>query len=318
MTTPTNSGPGLYSWSSDRVPDLTGRTAVVTGASSGLGLQLARALAEHGATVVMAVRDAGRGQDARQRLVGLGVRADQLQVDRLDLMDLTSVHRFAAELARRLPAVDLLVANGGISSQPHRLSPEGVESQMATNHLGHFALTGLLLGLLDSGQDPRVVIVASALYRRARLDPADLADAAAYSPGRAYARSKLANVLFGRELERRLRTTRSPVRSLVAHPGMAKTPLHDTYPSWGLRLASKAVAAFIARPAEQAVAPVLFAATAPDADPDMFIGPTGSRKHPQVEAPAFVGPALDSGNARALWTASERLSGVSYLDGEQT
>lgn len=232
-------------------------------------------------------------------------------------MDLPSVQAFAARLTGRLSVLDLLVANGGISSQPHRLSPEGVESQMATNHLGHFALTGLLLGLLEGGQDPRVVTVASALYRGARLDPTDLADAA-YSPGRAYARSKLANVLFGRELERRLRAAHSPVRSLIAHPGMAKTPLHDTYSSLRLRLATKTIAAFIARPAQQAASPILFAATASEADPDRFIGPTGSRRNPKVEATAFVGPALDAGNAGALWAASERLSGVTYLDAEPT
>ena len=123
-------------------------------------------------------------------------------------------------------------------------------------------------------------------------------------------------MLFGRELERRLRAASSPVRSLLAHPGMAKTPLHDTYPSAGLRLATKAVAAFIARPVEQAAAPILFAATALQADPDTFIGPTGPRKHPKIEAVGFVGPAQDWGNARTLWAASQQLSAVTYLNSE--
>lgn len=303
-------------WSAEQVPDLRGRTAVVTGAASGLGLQVARTLADCGARVVMAVRDTAKGYRARNSLVEQdGVRPDQIEVGALDLLDLPSARRFAAAATERTPALDLLVLNAGISSQPHRLSAQGVESQFATNHLGHFALTGLMLPLLTAGHAPRVVTVTSALYRRARLDAGNIASLAQtrnYSPGRAYARSKLANVLFARELQHRLSAAGSPVRSFTAHPGMARTPLHDTYPSARLRLATRAVAALIARPAEQAVLPILFAATAPDADPDAFYGPTGSRQHPAVTAGTLGGPALDTANAAALWATSEQLSGVAY------
>ncbi len=170
MRTSAATSVGPYTWSSQQIPDLAGRTAVVTGASSSLGLQVTQTLAEHGATVVMAVRNTDKGEAARQRLTGLGIGPNQLQVLRLDLMDLSSVRLLAQQLSDQLPALDLLIANGGISSQPHQLSAQGLESQVATNHVGHFALTGLLLGLLEAGHDPRVVTVASALYRRARLD----------------------------------------------------------------------------------------------------------------------------------------------------
>jgi NAD(P)-dependent dehydrogenase (short-subunit alcohol dehydrogenase family) len=301
--------PGIP-WSAADIPDLSGRTAVVTGASSGLGLAAARELAAHGARVVMAVRDPAKGERAR---AALPAGADSAVVLPLDLLDLTSVPRFAAEVRDRFPALDLLVANAGISSQSLTLSPEGVESQFAVNHLGHFALTGLLLGPLALGRDPRVVVVASALYARARLDLAHLDGSGGHSPGRAYNRSKLANVLFGRELQRRLAASGSPVRALVAHPGMARTPLHTTYPSPVLRVVTHTAAALIGRPPEQAVVPVLYAATAPDASPDVLHGPSGPKLRPVVRPAPFTGPGVDDSAARALWAASERLTGVSYL-----
>ncbi|MBT2390459.1 SDR family NAD(P)-dependent oxidoreductase [Streptomyces sp. ISL-1] len=294
------------------MPDLAGRTAVVTGAASGLGLAITRSLVAHGARVVMAVRNTAKAEQVRAELSqGPG----EAVVMELDLLDLASVHRFTAAVHDRFAAVDLLIENAGISSQSLTLSAEGVESQFATNHLGHFALTGLLLDLLGKGHDPRIVVVASALYTRAGLDLDDLDGTGTYSPGRAYNRSKLANVLFGRELQRRLEALGSTVRSFVAHPGMAKTPLHTTYPSPALRLVTKTVAGLIGRPAEQAVVPILYAATSPDAVPDSFYGPTGPKLHARVQPAAFTGPGLDHDTAWALWEKSQQLAGVHYLDG---
>ncbi|MFJ6730436.1 SDR family NAD(P)-dependent oxidoreductase [Streptomyces sp. NPDC091281] len=287
------------------MPDLSGRTAVVTGAASGLGLEITRALTARGARVVLAVRDTARAERVRTALGATTVLG-------LDLLDLGSVRRFADEVRDRFTALDLLVLNAGISSQTLTLSAQGVESQFATNHLGHFALTGLLLDPLGRGQDPRVVTVSSAMYARATLDLDHLDGSGGYSPGRAYMRSKLANVLFGRELDRRLRGSGSPVTSRVAHPGVARTPLHTTYPSPVLRLLTKAIAGLAGREPAEAVAPILYAATSPDARPDALYGPTGPKVRPVIQAAPFRGPGTDEALGRALWERSERVTGVAY------
>jgi NAD(P)-dependent dehydrogenase (short-subunit alcohol dehydrogenase family) len=291
------------------MPDLTGSTAVITGAASGLGLASSRALIARGARVVMAARNTAK---AEQAAAGLTDGPGEPVVAELDLLDLNSVRRFADLAHDRYPTLDLLIANAGISSQPLALSAEGVESQFATNHLGHFALTGRLLDLLEKGHDPRIVVVASALYTRAALDLDHLDGTGSYSPGRAYSRSKLANVLFARELERRLRASGSAARAFIAHPGMAKTPLHASYPSPVLRLATKAVAGLIGRSPQQAMVPILYAATAPEAAPDTIYGPTGPRLHPSVQVTPFTGPGADDSLGRELWATSERLTGLIY------
>jgi NAD(P)-dependent dehydrogenase (short-subunit alcohol dehydrogenase family) len=257
----------------------------------------------------MAARNTAKAQQAA---AGLTDGPGEPVVAELDLLDLGSVRRFADLAHDRYTSLDLLIANAGISSQPLALSAEGVESQFATNHLGHFALTGRLLDLLERGRDPRIVVVASALYTRATLDLDHLDGTGSYSPGRAYSRSKLANVLFARELERRLRTSDSTARTFVAHPGMATTPLHTTYPSPVLRLATKTLARLIGRNPEHAMVPILYAATAPDASPDTIYGPTGPKLHPEIQPAQFTGPGTDDSAARELWATSERLTGLLY------
>ncbi|MEV4560586.1 SDR family NAD(P)-dependent oxidoreductase [Kitasatospora sp. NPDC049285] len=304
---PRSSRTPALNWTVADIPDLAGRTAVVTGAASGLGLAVTRELAARGALVVLAARDTAKAERVRARLPR---GAGQALVLELDLFDLASVHRFADALHDRLPSLDLLVANAAASNQPARLSAEGVEVQFATNHLGHFALTGRLSELLERGRDPRVVSVVSALYPRGTLELERLGATAGYSPGRAYIRSKLANVLFARELQRRLHASGSPVRSFAAHPGMARTPLHDTYPSPVVRALTRTVAALIGREPEHAAAPILYAATAPDASPATVYGPTGPKAHPRIRPEPFTGPGADDDAARALWAASERLTGL--------
>jgi NAD(P)-dependent dehydrogenase (short-subunit alcohol dehydrogenase family) len=293
--------------------DLTGRRAVVTGGGSGLGLVAVRTLARLGASVLVGARDVARAQLAADRVVvDDGVPADRVQVARLDLLDLESVQTFGA--AASTSALDLLVLNAGISSVPLRHDRNGVESQLATNHLGHFALTGHLLTALDRGTDPRVVTVSSALYTRARLDLTDLSDAQHYSPGRAYNRSKLANVLFAVELQHRLEDTGSPVRSFAAHPGMARTPLHATYPSAATRAATALVAHAIGREPEPAAVGILAAALSPETSPDRFWGPTGSRSAPDALGVPFAPVARDRSLRVALWEASARLTDVRVVD----
>lgn len=314
MTTTSNHAP--ITWTADDLPDQTGRTVVVTGASSGLGLVLTRALVGRGAQVVMAVRDAAKGESVRAELLA-DRPSGRLDVVTLDLLDLDSVRRFADHLHDQDRAVDVLVNNAGIGNVPRHLSPQGYESHFATNHLGHFALTGLLLDLLDRGTEPRVVSVGSNLYRRVRvtIDFDDLAGDRGYSPGRAYIRSKLANILFGTELDRRLRDADSGVRSLVAHPGMASTPMHQHVRSVGQRALMRVMSALLSRTAEQGAAPILYATAAPGAPTGLFIGPSARKSDLRVHFDALRPPADDLDLAARLWQVSEDITGVRFLSG---
>jgi NAD(P)-dependent dehydrogenase (short-subunit alcohol dehydrogenase family) len=294
------------------LPGLAGRRAIVTGGASGLGLVTTRTLALRGADVVIGARDTRKAEAVRDRLAAEhGLAAGRITVAPLDLIDPDSVHRFASSTGRA--PLDLLVLNAGISSVPLRHDHAGIESQFATNHLGHFALTAHLLPALEQSAHARVVTVSSALYAGATLDLDDLASSAGYSPGRAYSRSKLANVLFAVELDRRLLATGSTVRSFAAHPGMARTPLHATYPSAATRAVTRIVAGVIGREPEPADIGVLTASLHPDARPELFWGPAGSKTSPDARGERFRTRATDPAAAAALWEISERLTGARML-----
>jgi NAD(P)-dependent dehydrogenase (short-subunit alcohol dehydrogenase family) len=205
------------------------------------------------------------------------------------------------------------VLNAGISSVPLRHDHAGIESQFATNHLGHFALVGHLFSALELSPNARVVTVSSAVYSGAKLDLENISRSDRYSPGRAYSRSKLANVIFAIELNRRMVASASTIRSLAAHPGMARTPLHATYPSVATRIATKAVARVIGRDPEPADIGVLTAALDPRANPGLFWGPTGSKTHPDVLGEPFKAVATDYRATSTLWSTSERLTGIRIL-----
>jgi NAD(P)-dependent dehydrogenase (short-subunit alcohol dehydrogenase family) len=285
---------------------------IVTGASSGLGLATAGQLARHGAHVIMAVRDLERGGRARAELVGRQPGA-RLELRQLDLADLDSVRAFADGVLGGRVQVDVLVNNAGVMFPPRRLSPQGNEVQFATNHLGHFALTGRLLTNLRAGTDPRVVTVSSSLHRNGRIQFDDLTGARRYSRVGFYSQSKFANVLFGLELHRRLRATGAPVRSLLAHPGYAATRLQITEPRGLLRLLGRIGNRLVAQSADMGALPQLYAATDPDARSGQFIGPGrlfGNRGHPVVVQPAAA--ARDPATAHRLWELSEQLTGVHF------
>jgi NAD(P)-dependent dehydrogenase (short-subunit alcohol dehydrogenase family) len=297
-------------WTFDDMPDQTGRVAVVTGASSGLGRVAAGQLAAHGATVLMAVRDVAKGERVRAELSG------DLEVHELDLADLDSVRRFADALHRTGRPVDLLLNNAGIYPKARQLTPQGNEDAFGTNHLGHFALTGLLLDLFRPDHDPRVVSVGSALYKSVRtgIDFDDLTATRSYSPGAAYARSKLANTLFAGELDRRLRATGSPVRSFVAHPGLASTPMNATSESRGRRAFLAFAKAVAGRTPEQGTLPLLFAATSPRAQTGVLLGPSLRKSDLRVHLAPIAPIGTDEVAAARLWTVSQELTGVAYLD----
>jgi NAD(P)-dependent dehydrogenase (short-subunit alcohol dehydrogenase family) len=299
-------------WDADQIPDLAGRTFVVTGANSGLGLATTRELARHGARVVMAVRDETRGHQAKAS-VEAAVPEARLEVRRLDLADLVSVRAFTDAVHTDKVPVDVLVNNAGVMMPPRGLSPQGQEIQFASNHLGHFALTGLLLDLLSAGRDPRVVTVSSSLHRRGQIHFDDLTGERSYTPTAFYAQSKFANVLFGLELDRRLRAAGSPVRSLLAHPGYAATNLQTTGPTGLAKIAGRIGNRLFAQSPEAGALPQLLAATSQAAESGRFYGPARfaeSRGHPTVVQP--VPSAQDPDTARRLWELSEQLTGVHF------
>ncbi|MFJ8538628.1 oxidoreductase [Streptomyces sp. NPDC093591] len=289
-------------WDATSLPDLAGRTAVVTGANSGIGLRAAEALARAGAHVVFAVRDLGRGRAAAATVNG------STEVRRLDLADLSSVREFADAWQGR--PLDLLINNAGVMMVPQQRTADGFEMQFGTNHLGHFALTNLLLPYVTD----RVVTLSSGAHRwgdaRIRFD--DLNFTSAYHPNRAYAQSKLANLLFTLELQRRLTGSGSPVRALAAHPGYAATNLQSHAGSAMMRRFMKIGNRFLAQDDTAGALPTLYAATQ-DLPGASYVGPDGLGE--LRGAPTLVGrtaAASDAGVARRLWTVSEELTGVSW------
>jgi NAD(P)-dependent dehydrogenase (short-subunit alcohol dehydrogenase family) len=286
-------------WTAAQIPSQTGRTFVVTGANSGLGRRTTAALAGAGARVVMAVRDQVRGEAAARSIPG------QVEVRLLDLADLSSVRRFAEEWQGDL---DVLVNNAGIMAVPRSRTADGFELQIGTNHLGHFALTNLLLPAVTD----RVVTVSSGVHRSGRMDLDDLNwERRRYSRIGAYGQSKLANLLFTLELERRLIADGSQVRALAAHPGYAATNLQSGFGRVGDRVARLANRLF-AQSDEQGALPTLYAAVA-DLPGNSYVGPDGRSE--MRGYPALVGrsaAASDPELAKRLWSLSEDLTGVRY------
>lgn len=299
-------------WTAAQIPDQTGRVHVVTGATSGLGLATTRALARAGAHIVLAARDSEKGRRTVADLTAEQPGA-RLEVRRLDLADLDSVRAFADGLRADHPRVDVLVNNAGVMAPPRTLSAQGHELQFAANHLGHFALTGLLLDRLSAGRDPRVVTVSSLNHRQGGLRFDDLSGERGYRPMAFYNQSKFANAVFGRELHRRLDAAGSPVRSLLAHPGYTRTNLQFHGPVRLYRVLFGHLGGPLAQPPDRGALPQLYAATYPDARGGEFIGPDGPGE--LRGAPTRVrlsDAAADGETGRRLWEVSERLTGVRY------
>ncbi len=304
----------LPGWTTDDIPDLNGRRAVVTGANSGLGLVTATELARAGAHVVLTARDAGKGQEAARR-VGAEVPDASVEAGLLDLADLTSVRSFAAEHGGE--PLDLLVNNAGVMAVPPRQTADGFELQLGTNHLGHFALTGLLLPALLRRPGARVVTVSSLLHWVGAMDLDDLQSERQYDPWTAYHRSKLANLLFMRELGRRAAEAGTDLVSAAAHPGYSRTNLQSAGPRMAGRKATEAVMAVATAVMGQSAAtgalPQLRAATDPSVRSGDFFGPRGLGGQRGLPRRARMsGNARDDAAARLLWDASEQLTGVGY------
>ena len=298
------------SWSAQDIPDQTGRTVVVTGANSGLGFHTSLELARRGARVVMACRNLDKGRAAEQRLLADAPDAD-VELRALDLADLGSVRSFADELDH--DPLDLLVNNAGVMALPRLRTADGFEMQLGTNHLGHFALTGLLLPRLLRAEAPRVVTVSSNAHKMGRVNFDNLNGDRRYFRWAAYGQSKLANLLFALELGRR---AGSALTSVAAHPGYASTHLQfQASEATGNpvdRLVNHVANAVLAQSDAAGALPSLYAATM-DLPSGAYVGPDGPgefRGSPQLVAPN--GRARDEETARRLWSVSEELTGVTF------
>jgi NAD(P)-dependent dehydrogenase (short-subunit alcohol dehydrogenase family) len=303
-------------WTAEDVPDLTGRLCVVTGGNSGLGLETARGLARRGATVVIACRDPGR---ARVALDDLRESAPAAEIDAmpLDLASLASIRAFAEAFLARHPRLDVLCNNAGVMALPYRETADGFEMQLGTNHLGHFALTGLLLPALLAAPGARVVNVSSSAHRAGRMRFDDLHGKRGYRKWPAYAQSKLANLLFTHELARRAAARGLDLTVAASHPGYAATNLQAASPrmsgsALGVRIMELGNRLF-AQSAAMGALPTLYAATAPDVQSGDYFGPGGFIElwgHPTRVQP--IRRARDPEAAERLWRVSEELTGVRF------
>ncbi|MFI5307390.1 MAG: oxidoreductase [Polyangiales bacterium] len=308
----------MAGWTDAQLPDLGGKTALVTGANSGIGFGAARALAEHGALVVLGCRDPARGEAAMMRIASQ-LPAARLELLPLDLASLASVREAARAFAATHQRLDILCNNAGVMALPLARTEDGLELQLGVNHFGHFALTGLLLPRLVGGHAARVVTVSSLMHRRGRMRFDDLDAVRDYEKWAAYAQSKLANLLFAYELQRRLADKGAATISVACHPGYADTNLQQVGPALtGSKLAAAVYrlgGAMIAQSKERGAWPTLYAATAADVRGGDFIGPGGPFE--LAGSPVKVRSSRashDETAAARLWQISAERTGVSYAE----
>jgi len=293
-------------WTADQMPSQQGRIAIVTGANSGIGLETAKGLAAKGATVVLACRNLTKANIAAQD-IGSQVSAAKLDVMELDLADLDSVRRCANHFSAQYPKLDLLINNAGVMVPPLTKTKQGFELQFGANHLGHFALTGLVLDKLKAAPKARIVNVSSGVHHSGKINFTNLNAEKGYVPWNAYAQSKLANLLFTLELNRRLLAAHIAAIATAAHPGWTDTGLQKS------RML-KFFSSLLGQRPNMGALPTLYAATAPDVQANTYIGPDSFqewRGYPKKVQPS--GAAQDQHTATQLWEVSERLTGISYL-----
>jgi NAD(P)-dependent dehydrogenase (short-subunit alcohol dehydrogenase family) len=304
------------------VPDQTGKIVVVTGGNSGIGLEAARRLAQAGARVVIAVRNPAKGEAAVED-IRAGHPSGEVSAESVDLSSLASIRHFAAVMTKREQPIDILINNAGIMAVPKRDETEdGFELQIGTNFLGHFALTGLLLPVLQRADTPRVVTISSNAAKFGRINLSDLQSERRYGAWRAYGQSKLADLIFAFELQRRSVANGWGVTSNAAHPGSTHTNLQATGPNHGTGKHGNGMIGILMRfpgvsqDAAAGALPTLYAATSPDAVGSGYYGPNGFQELNGVPAPASVPRrAIDAATASELWAQAEVLTGVRFPEG---
>jgi NAD(P)-dependent dehydrogenase (short-subunit alcohol dehydrogenase family) len=294
------------------IPSQLGKTAVVTGATGGLGYETALALARAGADVILTGRDERKGQSSIEK-IGREVLGARIAFESLDLASLASVAGFAERMQAR-SSLDLLINNAGVMAPPRRqVTSDGFEMQFGTNHLGHFALTARLMPMLRQSSAPRVVSVSSLAHRTGSIDFSDLQGERIYSPWKAYGQSKLACLMFGLELQRRSDAAGWKLTSIAAHPGFARTNLFSSGPGGLLSMATDVAAPFFGHSAADGARPILFAATSLEAKPGGYYGPGGFSELRGSPARALIMPqARNAAAAAKLWDISADLTGTSF------
>ncbi len=303
-------------WTAAHIPDQQGRVFIITGGNSGIGYEAARALAGKRAAIVLAVRSLEKGEQAAAAIRRETPQAD-VQVMALDLADLAAIEAFAGAFRARFDRLDVLINNAGVMAIPRRQTVDGFEMQFGTNHLGHFALTGHLLELLLATPGARVVTVSSNMHRQGKMAFDNLNVEAGYSRYGAYSRSKLANLLFAFELQRRLEASGAGAISVGCHPGYAATNLQNAGPEMDgsavSRIMMQIANALFAQDAAMGALPTLYAATVPDVNGCDYIGPAGfmrTRGYPAKEQARET--AYNAEDAARLWALSEAWTGVTY------
>lgn len=303
-------------WTAESIPSQAGRRVLITGANSGIGFEAALALAHKGADLILPARTQAKAEDAAARIVRQ-VPGARVEPEVLALAELASVVALTKRVADRFPgqSLDLLINNAGVMALPKReVTGDGFERQFATNYLGPFALTALLLPSLKAKPGSRVVTVSSGVSHQGRIDFDNLQGERMYKPMRqAYAQSKLADLIFAQELQRRLTAIRSPIISTAAHPGYAVTNLQADHVGGGLKLLMAIMKPFVSQDAKHGALPTLFAAVAPEAVPGGYYGPDGiAELKGYPVAVRLAKQALDLPLAQRLWSESERLTNIQF------
>ncbi len=303
-------------WTTQDVPSQIDKTVIITGANSGLGYWTAFYLAKNGANIIMACRNTKKAEVAKEQITSK-LPSAQVQLSALDLSNLDSIKRFAEEFQTSNDKLNILVNNAGVMALPYCKTHDGFEMQLGTNHLGHFTLTGLLLPTLLKTPDSRIVNTSSAAHRAGKISFSNLMGEKHYNKWQAYAQSKLANLFFTFELQRRLAAAQSSTISLAAHPGYAATNLQSVGPTMANSILAKAIMwfgnTFLAQSAEMGALPQLYAATAIEARAGSYIGPDGlfkMRGYPTIEKPRSTTNNIEI--AEKLWQVSEELTGIRY------
>ena len=301
---------GFKDWSPRQLPDLTGRTYVITGGNSGIGLEAARMLGEAGGDLVLACRSVDKAQAAKAALAGRA--RGRVDVVQLDLSDLASVRRAAEEVARVNDRIDGLINNAGIMQTPQMKTKDGFELQLGTNHLGHFLWTSRLIDRVEAAAG-RVVVVASIAHKFGRVDLDDLMLEKGYTPTRSYARTKLANLMFALELDRRLEDAGCKAVCIACHPGYSRTNLQSTGPTGLFNLVYKMTNPLLAQSSKAGAIPTVLAAAGTEARRGAYYGPQKmSEARGRVSEALVADHALDRGVWAGLWAASEALVGEPF------
>jgi NAD(P)-dependent dehydrogenase (short-subunit alcohol dehydrogenase family) len=301
---------GISNWKPDRLGDLTGKRFLITGGNSGIGLEAAKHLARAGGDVVIAARNADKGAAAVAEVAAIGNGQTDLLM--LDLASLGSVRIAAAEAHERYDSLDALINNAGIMQTPQQQTADGFEMQLGTNHLGHFLLAGLMLDLVEKANG-RIVVLSSIAHKFGTIYRDDLMMTKNYSPTNAYGQSKLANIMFAFELDRRLKAAGSKVKSIACHPGYSNTELQSTGPSGALNFLYKFLNPLMAQSAGLGAIPTVLAAAGDEAVAGAYYGPTGMADARGPVGDAIVaGKALNQELAGWLWEESEKLVGLNW------